>query len=134
MYTPLYIKTDNSLQTSLIKVSELIEFAINNNIKSLTITDNNMYGVIDFYKLGITNDIKLAVRNFLSLTAYVKAPYIPNKSRYFSLLFLSLRTERIFGRTKSGKRVRSEHERSVVNDSNERKEISRQLSTRNYIR
>ena len=58
MYTPLYIKTDNSLQTSLIKVSELIEFAINNNIKSLTITDNNMYGVMDFYKLCITNDIK----------------------------------------------------------------------------
>ncbi|MBQ2946445.1 MAG: DNA polymerase III subunit alpha [Bacilli bacterium] len=58
MYTPLYIKTDNSLQTSLIKVIELIEFAKQNNIKSLTITDNNMYGVMDFYKLCITNNIK----------------------------------------------------------------------------
>ena len=58
MYTPLYIKTDNSLQKSLIKVSELIKFAKDNNIKSLTITDNNMYGVMDFYKLCITNDIK----------------------------------------------------------------------------
>ena len=58
MYTPLYIKTDNSLQTSLIKVSELIKFAQDNNIKSLTITDNNMYGAMDFYKLCITNDIK----------------------------------------------------------------------------
>ena len=58
MYTPLYIKTDNSLQTSLIKVSELIKFAKQKNIKSLTITDNNMYGAMDFYKLCITNDIK----------------------------------------------------------------------------
>ena len=45
MYTPLYIKTDNSLQSSLIKVKDLIDFAKFNNIKSLTITDNNMYGL-----------------------------------------------------------------------------------------
>ena len=58
MYTPLYVKTDNSLQTSLIKVKDLIEFAKEKNIKSLTITDNNMYGVMDFYKLCINNNIK----------------------------------------------------------------------------
>jgi len=58
MYTPLYIKTDNSLQSSLIKINDLIKYAKNNNIKSLTITDNNMYGVMDFYKMCITNDIK----------------------------------------------------------------------------
>ena len=58
MYTPLYIKTDNSLQSSLIKIKDLIDYALKNNIKSLTITDNNMYGVMDFYKLCITNDIK----------------------------------------------------------------------------
>ena len=58
MYTPLYIKTDNSLQSSLIMINDLIEFAKNNNIKSLTITDNNMYGVMDFYKGCINNNIK----------------------------------------------------------------------------
>lgn len=58
MYTPFYIKTDNSLQSSLIKVKDLIEFAKLNNITSLTITDNNMYGVMDFYKLCTTNNIK----------------------------------------------------------------------------
>ena len=42
MYTPLYIKTDNSLLTSMIKVDDLISFALKNNLKSLTITDNNM--------------------------------------------------------------------------------------------
>ena len=58
MYTPLYIKTDNSLQTSLIKINDLIEYAKKHNIKSLTITDNNMYGVMDFYKICINNNIK----------------------------------------------------------------------------
>ena len=58
MYTPLYIKTDNSLQQSLIKISDLILYAKNNNIKSLTITDSNMYGVMDFYKMCINNNIK----------------------------------------------------------------------------
>ena len=58
MYTPLYIKTDNSLQTSLIKINDLIDFAKKNNIKSLTITDSNMYGVMDFYKMCISNNIK----------------------------------------------------------------------------
>ena len=58
MYTPLYIKTDNSLQTSIIKVKDLIEFASKNNIKSLSITDNNMYGVMDFYILCVNNNIK----------------------------------------------------------------------------
>ena len=58
MYTPLYIKTDNSLQNSIIKISDLIKFAKDNNIKSLAITDCNMYGVMDFYKMCISNDIK----------------------------------------------------------------------------
>ena len=58
MYTPLYIKTDNSLQQSLISINDLIEFAKKNNIKSLSITDNNMYGVMDFYKACINNNIK----------------------------------------------------------------------------
>ena len=58
MYTPLYIKTNNSLLQSLIKLDDLISFAKKNNIRALTITDNNMYGVIDFYKICLKNDIK----------------------------------------------------------------------------
>ena len=58
MYVPLNIKTDNYLQSSMISVNKLIYFAINNNIKALTITDNNMYGVIDFYKACKKNNIK----------------------------------------------------------------------------
>ena len=48
-YTPLYIKTDNSFFSSLIKVNDLVEFASNHNLKSLAIADNSLYGVMDFY-------------------------------------------------------------------------------------
>ncbi|MGM9849563.1 MAG: DNA polymerase III subunit alpha [Bacilli bacterium] len=50
MYTPLNIKTENSILSSLIKIDDLIDFALKNNIKSLTITDNKMYGAYYFYK------------------------------------------------------------------------------------
>ena len=58
MYAPLYIKTDNSLLESMISIDKLIKFAKDNNIKALTITDNRMFGVMEFYKACKNNDIK----------------------------------------------------------------------------
>ncbi len=55
---PLYIKTDNSLLCSMITIDSLIKYAKENNIKSLTITDNNMFGAIEFYNKCINNNIK----------------------------------------------------------------------------
>ena len=57
-FVPLYIKTHNSLLSSLINENDLIEYANKFNLTSLTITDNNMYGVLDFYHLCKKNDIK----------------------------------------------------------------------------
>ena len=58
MYGPLYIKTNNSLLSSMIRLEDLIDYALKNHIKALTITDNNMFGVMDFYHLCINNSIK----------------------------------------------------------------------------
>ena len=55
---PLYIKTDNSLLSSLIKIDDLITFAKKNNIKVLTITDDSMYGCLEFYIKCKKNGIK----------------------------------------------------------------------------
>ena len=55
---PLYIKTDNSLLSSLIKIDDLIKYAKNKNIKSLAITDDSMYGCIEFYIKCKENNIK----------------------------------------------------------------------------
>ena len=47
---PVYVKTVYSFMTSLITIDELISFAKENNYQTLTICDDNMYGVMEFIK------------------------------------------------------------------------------------
>lgn len=95
MYTPLYIKTDNTLQSSLISIPKLIEFANSNNIKSLAITDNNMYGVMDFYKLCINNNIKPIIGLEIVYNSKKVVLYAKNYYGYKNLIKLcTLSTEK----------------------------------------
>ena len=68
MFVPLYIKTNNSILSSLIKIDELISYAKKVGIKALTITDENMYGAYDFYKACKKNDIKPIIGLEVKLT------------------------------------------------------------------
>ena len=96
MYTPLYIKTDNSLQKSLITVNKLVNYAKKHNIKALTITDDNMYGVMDFYKLCIANDIKPIIGLEIKYNDLFIVVYAMNEDGYRSLIKLStIQSERI---------------------------------------
>ena len=70
MYTPLYIKTENTLLSSLIKIDDLIKYAKENNYKSLTITDNKMYGAYEFYK-----NVKKIISNQLLIRTRNKSKY-----------------------------------------------------------
>lgn len=88
MYTPLYIKTDNSLLESIISVEKLVSYALRNNIKSLTITDNNMYGVMDFYKLCIKNNIKPIIGLEIELNKKNIVLYAINYDGYKNLVKL----------------------------------------------
>ena len=58
MYTPLWIKTDFSLLSSLINIKKLVKKCIEMNINSIAITDNNMSGTMEFYNECIKNNIK----------------------------------------------------------------------------
>lgn len=49
-YSLLNVKTTYELLGSLIKIDDLIHFCVSNNIKCVGITDNNMFGVIEFYQ------------------------------------------------------------------------------------
>ena len=88
MYTPLYIKTDNSLQESLISIKDLVDYALKNNIKSLALTDNTMYGVMDFYKLCITNNIKPIIGMEISFNDKKIVLYAQNYDGYKNLIKL----------------------------------------------
>lgn len=89
MYTPLNIKTENTLLTSLIKIDELVSFALSNNIKSLSITDTKMYGVYYFYKKCIENNIKPIVGLDINYDGYRIILYCKNYNGYKCLLKLS---------------------------------------------
>ena len=94
MYAPLYIKTDNSLLESLISINSLIEYAKLNNIKALTITDNTMYGVMDFYHACTSNNIKPVI-GFEVLTPKKIVLYAKTNIGYKNLLKLAtIQTER----------------------------------------
>lgn len=88
-YVPLYIKTDNSLQESLIKIEDLIKKAKQYNITALTITDNNMYGVMDFYKLCIKNSIKPIVGLEITYKDNIIVLYCINYKGYQNLIKLT---------------------------------------------
>lgn len=89
MYTPLNIKTENSLLKSIIKIDELITFAQENSIKSLTITDNKMYGAYEFYKKCKENNIKPIIGLEITINENIIILYAKNYEGYKNLLKLS---------------------------------------------
>ena len=57
-YAPLWIKTDYSILSSLIKIDDLINELSLFNIKACSICDDNLYGVMEFYNKCKKNNIK----------------------------------------------------------------------------
>lgn len=88
-YVPLYIKTHNSLLSSLIKETDLIEYALKHNLTALTITDNNMYGVLDFYHLCKKNNIKPIIGLEIELDGNKIVLYCKDYVGYQNLVYLS---------------------------------------------
>lgn len=88
MYAPLNIKTCNFLLKSMIRISDLIKAAKENNIKALTITDDNMYGVLEFYNACIENDIKPIIGLEISLPEKIVF-YAMNYDGYKNLMKLT---------------------------------------------
>ena len=58
MFYPLGIKTDYSMLKSLIQIDDLISYAINNQINTLGILDDNLNSSHIFYEKCIANNIK----------------------------------------------------------------------------
>ncbi len=93
-YVPLNIKTHNCLLSSMIKISDLIRTAKENDLKTLTITDNNMYGAVDFYKACKKANIKPIIGLQINLPEVVIL-YARNYQGYQNLMHLStIMTER----------------------------------------
>lgn len=88
-YLPLYIKTEYSLLESMITIDSLISFAKENNLKSLTITDNNMYGAMEFYTKCVKNDIKPIIGLEIKIDNKLIVLYAKDSVGYKNLVKLS---------------------------------------------
>lgn len=75
-YTPLWIKTDYSILTSLIKIDDLINTLSMNDVEAAAICDDNLFGAIEFYnkckKNGIKPIIGLEVNLDYTILLYAK--------------------------------------------------------------
>ena len=91
MYIPLYNKTTYSFLSSLLSVDDLIKIAIDNNLKSISITDNNLFGAMEFIKKCQDNNINPLV----GLDLEDRILYAKNYQGYQNLLKLvTLKSER----------------------------------------
>ena len=86
MITPLNIKTEYSLLSSMIKVKDLVAFAKENDLKVLNITDNNMFGAMEFYNACVKNNIKPIIGLEVTLNNHVFILYAKNFKGYKNLL------------------------------------------------
>ena len=73
MYIPLYVKSNYTLLSSLLKIDDIIMFAKEKNISSIALTDSNMHGTMEFInkcnKEGIKPIIGLTINNEIVLLA-----------------------------------------------------------------
>jgi len=88
-YVPLYVKTEYSLLHSLIRINDYIKFALDNNLKALTICDDNLSGVMEFYKECKKNNIKPVIGLCIRVENQELVLYAKNNDGYKNLLKLS---------------------------------------------
>ena len=88
-YIPLRVKTNYSLLTSLIKIDELIKKCKELNISSIAICDDNMYGVMEFYKECINNNIKPIIGTEINIDNNNILLYAKNYEGYQNLCYIS---------------------------------------------
>ncbi len=85
-YVPLNIKTDSSFLSSLIRVDSLIERALELNLKSLTITDDNLSMAIYFYKACLKASIKPIIGLEVRVCDKALVLYCQNYDGYLNLV------------------------------------------------
>ena len=88
MYSPLYIKTEYSLLSSLIKIDDLILKCKTCNINSLAICDDNLFGTMEFIKKCNKNNIKPIIGLDIKYLSSNILLYAKNINGYHNLIKL----------------------------------------------
>ncbi len=86
MYTPLYVKSNYSFMSSLVKIDEFVDSLISFNIKSVALCDDNMIATMYFYKKCKEKGIKPIIGYELKIDKFKVLLYAKNFSGYQNLL------------------------------------------------
>lgn len=89
MYIPLFNKSNYSLLSSLLKIDDLVSYAVDNNLPGIALSDTNMYGVMEFIKKCKSNNIKPVIGLDLLLDDFNISLFAKNYDGYKSLIKLS---------------------------------------------
>ena len=96
MYIPLYNKSNYSLLSSMLTIDDLVSFAVNHKISSMALTDDSMYGVMEFIKKCQKENIKPIIGLTIKLEDFVIVLYCKNYRGYQNLIKLStIQNERV---------------------------------------
>lgn len=89
MYISLFNKSNYEMLSSLLKIDDIIEYAKNNDISSIALTDSNMYGTMEFIKKCEKFGIKPIIGLEVILDEFRTLLYAKNYVGYKSLIKLS---------------------------------------------
>lgn len=92
-YIPLRVKSSYSLLTSLIDIKKMVLFCKEKSIDTICLTDINMYGVMEFYKECIKNNIKPIIGLELKKEDEVILLYAKNYEGYQNLTRIVYNTQ-----------------------------------------
>ncbi len=96
MYIPLYNKSNYSLLSSMLTIDDLVSFAVNHKISSMALSDDSMYGVMEFVKKCQKENIKPIIGLTITLEEFIIVLYCKNYRGYQNLIKLStIQNERL---------------------------------------
>lgn len=89
MYIPLFNKSNYSLLSSLLRIDDIINFALSTNISSIALTDTTMYGTMEFIKKCQEHNLKPIIGLNVILPDYNIIILAKDYKGYQSLIKLS---------------------------------------------
>ena len=89
MYIPLWNKSNYTLLSSLLRIDDIIEYAKENSLPSISIADTNMFGTMEFIKKCEKESINPVVGLEINLEEFTIVLYAKNYQGYQSLMKLS---------------------------------------------
>ena len=96
MYIPLFNTSNYSIQSSLLKINDIVEYAKKSNIPSIALTDTNMFGTMEFIKLCEKENIKPLVGLKVLLEDYYLIVIAKDYDGYKNIIKLStIQSERL---------------------------------------